>query len=106
MQFNTGFLIPKLYAMPFSVSMAFRTCHSPSFLTEKADFKRGNKAFIGKASSEASCLTDAQTEFVRGFCYVIAKIMLFLLQVGAKSWSFLFVHLFLFLLLVLFYNNE
>jgi hypothetical protein len=75
-------------------------------LTQNAAFQKPNKAFIGKASSEASCLTDAQTEFVRGFCYVIAKIMLFLLQVGAKSWNFLFVYLFLFFLLVLFCNNE
>jgi len=75
-------------------------------LTQNAAFQKPNKAFIGKASSEASCLTDAQTEFVRGFCYVIAKIMLFLLQVGAKSWNFLFAYLFLFFLLVLFCNNE
>jgi len=76
-------------------------------LTQNAAFQKPNKAFIGKASSEASCLTDAQTEFVRGFCYVIAKIMLFLLQVGAKSWNFcLFIYLFLVLWLLLSYNNK
>ena len=61
-------------------------------LTQNAAFPKPNKAFIGKASSEASCLTDAQTKFARDFCYVIAKIMLFLLQVGVKSLIF-FVYL-------------